>query len=174
MTSMIPLRPHGRFARSKDGANIYTDAVGDPTKSALVFIHGVNFSTVVWDVVFNNPVYHDKFYMVRLSTLYHASKLAPLTCVLQVRYDMRGFGQSAKFDDKDSYTSELFAADFAAVSAEYKLKKPVVVGWYASNSLPLPNISTDNIASAGVWVVSSSSHSKSSRRLTRSFSSHGF
>ena len=52
-----------------------------------------------------------------------------LLVYLQVRYDMRGHGRTVKPDSIDGYASDLYAADFAAVMDEFKVKRPILVGW---------------------------------------------
>jgi pimeloyl-ACP methyl ester carboxylesterase len=49
---------------SADGTEIYADAVGDPTKLALVFIHGFALSSMVFDSIFNDPLWADQVYLV--------------------------------------------------------------------------------------------------------------
>jgi len=47
----------------------------------------------------------------------------------QVRYDLRGHGRSGMPTDPASYTSALFADDYAAVLQAFQLKSLVHVGW---------------------------------------------
>lgn len=49
---------------SKDGTEIYADAVGDPTKPALVFIHGFSLSSIVFDSIFDDQLWTDHVYLV--------------------------------------------------------------------------------------------------------------
>lgn len=53
---------------SRDGTFIYADAVGDPSYPALVFVHGVNLSAIVWDGLFSHRTLKENFYMVRIIT----------------------------------------------------------------------------------------------------------
>ncbi|SJL08846.1 uncharacterized protein ARMOST_12217 [Armillaria ostoyae] len=94
---------------SKDGALIYADAVGDPTKPCLVFVHGLALSGAVFDNLFTNSKLIANFYLVR--------------------YDMRGHGRSAMPESLDDYSSEIFAEDFKAVAQAFKIEKPIFVGW---------------------------------------------
>ncbi|KAK0190049.1 alpha/beta-hydrolase [Armillaria mellea] len=94
---------------SKDGALIYADAAGDPTKPCLVFVHGLALSGAVFDNLFTNPKLIANFYLVR--------------------YDMRGHGRSAMPDSLDDYSSEIYAEDFKAVAQTFRIEKPIFVGW---------------------------------------------
>ncbi|KAK0471662.1 Alpha/Beta hydrolase protein [Armillaria novae-zelandiae] len=94
---------------SKDGALIYADAAGDPTKPCLVFVHGFTLSGAVFDNLFTNPKLIANFYLVR--------------------YDTRGHGRSTMPDSLDHYSSEIFAEDFKAVMHAFKIEKPIYVGW---------------------------------------------
>ncbi|KAK0190048.1 Alpha/Beta hydrolase protein [Armillaria mellea] len=89
---------------SKDGALIYTDAVGNPAKPCLVFVHGFTLSGAVFDNLFINPKLIANFYLVR--------------------YDTRGHGRSAMPESLDDYSSEIFAEDFKAVMRAFKIEKP--------------------------------------------------
>ncbi|KAK0231861.1 alpha/beta-hydrolase [Armillaria nabsnona] len=94
---------------SKDGALIYADAAGDPTKPCLVFVHGFTLSGAVFDNLFTNAKLTANFYLVR--------------------YDMRGHGRSVMPESLDDYSSEIFAEDFKAVMYAFKVEKPIYVGW---------------------------------------------
>ncbi|KAG7442768.1 alpha/beta-hydrolase [Guyanagaster necrorhizus] len=100
---------NAQLVPSKDGALIYADASGDPTKPCLVFVHGLSLSGAVFDNLFANPKLTENFYLVR--------------------YDMRGHGRSAMPESLDDYSSEIFAEDFRAVARAFKISKPIFVGW---------------------------------------------
>ncbi|KAK0492033.1 alpha/beta-hydrolase [Armillaria luteobubalina] len=100
--------PTSQLVPSKDGALIYADAAGDPTKPCLVFVHGFTLSGAVFDNLFTNPKLVTNFYLVR--------------------YDTRGHGRSAMPESLDDYSSEIFAEDFKAVMHAFKIKKPIYVG----------------------------------------------
>lgn len=53
-----------RVLTSSDGTEIYADAIGDPTKPAIVFVHGFTLSAAVFDNVFINDMYTKEFYLV--------------------------------------------------------------------------------------------------------------
>ncbi|KAF7288116.1 AB hydrolase-1 domain-containing protein [Mycena chlorophos] len=96
---------------SSDGTLIYADASGDPQNPSIVFVHGFAVSGIIYDKLFRDQRLLENFYLVR--------------------YDMRGYGRSGKPKDATSYSSALFAADFAVVVKEFGLTKPVFVGWSA-------------------------------------------
>jgi pimeloyl-ACP methyl ester carboxylesterase len=58
---------HGRiikFVKSKDGLNIYAEAVGDPSKPHVVFVHGLGLSGIAWDAQFSNSQLIKRIYAV--------------------------------------------------------------------------------------------------------------
>lgn len=64
-----------QLVSSKDGALIYADATGDPTKPCLVFLHGLALSAAVFDDIFANPKLTENFYLVRHSRVFWAQSL---------------------------------------------------------------------------------------------------
>ena len=50
---------------SKDGTTIYADAIGDPSKPSLVFVHGYALSGDVFNNIFAEPKYREDHYLVR-------------------------------------------------------------------------------------------------------------
>ncbi|THH06384.1 hypothetical protein EW145_g4122 [Phellinidium pouzarii] len=102
------MAPNAQFITSSDGSKIYADAVGNPEKPSIVFIHGLALSGAVFDNIFNNAKYSNDVYLVR--------------------YDMRGHGRSIKPESAEGYTSKLYADDFAAVVKAFNAKKPILVG----------------------------------------------
>lgn len=61
---MVTFQPYSKVLRSKDKTEIYADAVGDPSKQAIVFIHGFSLSGIVFDNIFADPNYIENFYLV--------------------------------------------------------------------------------------------------------------
>ena len=60
---------HGLTAKvvsSSDGTRIYGEATGDPSKPHLVFVHGFSLSASVFNRIFYNPIYQERFYLVRI------------------------------------------------------------------------------------------------------------
>ena len=106
--------PDARYLTSADGSTVYAEAVGDPSKPHVVFLHGFSLSTVVFDCIFYNPRYAKEFYLVR--------------------YDMRGHGRSGKPSDPRAFASKRFAEDFVAVAKAYQLKRPIFAGWSLGGS----------------------------------------
>ncbi|KAI0314027.1 alpha/beta-hydrolase [Amylostereum chailletii] len=98
-----------KLLTSKDGTVVYADAIGDPAKQSLVFVHGVGLSAAVFNNIFSDVRYSSEFYMIR--------------------YDMRGHGRSGKPDTEEAYASIKYAEDYLAVAQGFSLNKPVFVGW---------------------------------------------
>ncbi|KAJ6552093.1 Alpha/Beta hydrolase protein, partial [Mycena vulgaris] len=99
----------GRILKSADGTDIYAEALGDPSKPTVVFIHGFSMSSIAFDAIFSDPRWIDNVYLVR--------------------YDVRGHGRSGKPADEASWESERLAEDFDAVVEAFALRRPFVLGW---------------------------------------------
>ncbi|KAI0312071.1 hypothetical protein OF83DRAFT_692539 [Amylostereum chailletii] len=50
--------------RSRDGIPIYADAIGNPSRPPLVFVHGSGVSGAVFNHIFQDSRYNSEFYMV--------------------------------------------------------------------------------------------------------------
>ncbi|KAI0360167.1 alpha/beta-hydrolase [Trametes cingulata] len=94
---------------SADGTRIFVESTGDPTKAAIVFVHGLSSSALGWDSQFTDPDLLRDFHLVR--------------------YDMRGHGRSGKPLDPSQYESRRFAEDFKAACDACEVKKPFFAGW---------------------------------------------
>ena len=124
---MLISKLDARYLTSPDGTVIYADAIGNPSKPHIVFVHGLSLSGAVFDNVFTDTRYHSEFYMV--STVPRYIFLQAVILFLQVRYDMRGHGRSGKPEADEGYLSQRYAEDYQAVSQAFHLKRPVFVGW---------------------------------------------
>ncbi|KAF7795621.1 hypothetical protein EIP86_006786 [Pleurotus ostreatoroseus] len=98
-----------KLLHSADGTKIYAEAAGDPSKPALVFIHGLGLCTFAFDAQFEDPRLNQTLYLVR--------------------YDMRGHGQSGMPLEKAAYESARHAEDFKVVCGAFGLVKPSVLAW---------------------------------------------
>ena len=54
-----------KIITSSDGTEIYGEAVGNPKKPHIVFVHGFTLSGAVFDRIFNDTQYQQKYYLVR-------------------------------------------------------------------------------------------------------------
>ncbi|KAJ6449583.1 Alpha/Beta hydrolase protein [Mycena sanguinolenta] len=99
----------GRLLTSADGTKIFAEARGDPSKPAIVFIHGFGFGAMAFNDIFNDPIWLNRVYLVR--------------------YDTRGHGRSDKPINAAAWVSQRLAEDFDAVVQSYNLIKPFVLGW---------------------------------------------
>ncbi|KAL0961111.1 hypothetical protein HGRIS_006088 [Hohenbuehelia grisea] len=108
-------KPTVKLLKSADGTTIYADAIGNPAKQSLVFLHGFALSGVVFDNLFTNKKLLDNFYLVR--------------------YDMRGHGRSGKPATPDAHVSVRYADDFSAVLKGFNLKKPIFIGWSLASAV---------------------------------------
>ncbi|KAL1744484.1 Alpha/Beta hydrolase protein [Schizophyllum fasciatum] len=95
-----------KYVTSSDGAQIYCEAYGDPSKPALILVAGYTMNTIAFE-----------------------KQLELQKDLYLILYDMRGHGRSAMPETMDEHSSKLYADDFAAVCKEFKLKKPVFGGW---------------------------------------------
>ncbi|KAJ7202021.1 Alpha/Beta hydrolase protein [Mycena pura] len=99
----------GRIIKSADGTDIYAEAVGNPSKPAVVFIHGFSMSAMAFNAIFDDPLWIADLYLVR--------------------YDVRGHGRSGKPTDEATWESRRLAEDFDAVVDAFGLVRPFVLGW---------------------------------------------
>lgn len=97
------------FVRSADGTMLAGDARGDPRAPEILFIHGLRQSRLSWDKQFADE---------------------SLAGFRLVRFDLRGHGDSDKPASPEAYAdADRWADDVAAVIADAKLRRPVLVGW---------------------------------------------
>lgn len=65
--------PTCAYVDSADGTRIYAEAVGDPAKPPMVFIHGGSLSSIIFDPIFNDTKWTDRLYLACPFTLYSFS-----------------------------------------------------------------------------------------------------
>ncbi|KAG7085479.1 hypothetical protein E1B28_003041 [Marasmius oreades] len=100
---------------SSDGGYIYAEAIGDPTKPALVLIPGWTLPGFVFDKQFEDIKLTKELYLIR--------------------YDPRGHGGSVMPETEEGHASKLYADDFAAVCKAFGVVKPVVAGWSLAGAI---------------------------------------
>lgn len=94
--------------RAPDGVPICVYETGNASGPPILFVHGFSQSHAVFKLQFQSDLAHD----FRL-----------------LAYDLRGHGCSGKPWDARYYTSKRIAGDMAAVLAEFKLQRPLLVAW---------------------------------------------
>ncbi|KAE9404384.1 alpha/beta-hydrolase [Gymnopus androsaceus JB14] len=109
----------GQFITSPDGIKIWAAACGNPSKPAVVFIHGFACTADAFDKQYTDPMMLQKLYIIR--------------------YDVRGCGRSERPLNEDAYSSERQADDFKAVIDAYTVTKPFVATWSMGGFVP-PNV----------------------------------
>ncbi|RXW24352.1 hypothetical protein EST38_g1459 [Candolleomyces aberdarensis] len=100
---------------STDGTLVYAEAIGNKHLPALVFVHGLALTALVWAQILRDPRLLQFFYLVA--------------------YDMRGHGRSGKPATIDGHSSKLYADDFAAVSNGFGLNSPLFIGWSLGSTI---------------------------------------
>ncbi|KZT52832.1 alpha/beta-hydrolase, partial [Calocera cornea HHB12733] len=103
-----------KLVHSADGTPIYAEALGDPSKPALVFVHGFALSLTCFDDVFSDPGWREAAYLIR--------------------YDTRGHGRSGKPEAAEAYESRRMSEDYVAVTAAFGVSKAFFVGWSMGGS----------------------------------------
>ncbi|EPQ52654.1 alpha/beta-hydrolase [Gloeophyllum trabeum ATCC 11539] len=119
-----------------DGIKIYAEAIGDPSKQAIVYIHGNSTSSGVWDYQFFDEELLKHFY--------------------QIRFDLRGHGLSETPDveSESPFDNDKQGSDVAAVLEGFSVTKPIFVGWSYGALIPGDYVSVhgfDNVK--GIVVV---------------------
>ncbi|PCH44753.1 alpha/beta-hydrolase [Wolfiporia cocos MD-104 SS10] len=104
------------YTTSTDGTKIWAESTGNPSKPAVVFIHGLSCTAFAYDKQFVDPDLLKNLYMVR--------------------YELRGHGRSGMPEDIEAYASPRQAEDFAAVCEAFGLKKPFVCAWSLGACIP--------------------------------------
>ncbi|KZT24134.1 alpha/beta-hydrolase [Neolentinus lepideus HHB14362 ss-1] len=126
-----------RIVTSKvDGIRIYGEALGDPSKPAVVYIHGNSTSSGVWDHQFFDEELLKHFY--------------------QVRFDLRGHGQSETPDveSEGPFDNDKQGSDVAAVLEGFSITNPIFVGWSYGALIPGDYVSIHGFVNVrGVVVV---------------------
>ncbi|KZO90312.1 alpha/beta-hydrolase [Calocera viscosa TUFC12733] len=98
-----------KIVYSADGTAIYAEALGDPTKPALIFIHGFSLSLKCFDGIFADPAWTDEAYLIR--------------------YDTRGHGRSSMPELATAYESRRMSEDYIAVTEAFGIQRAFIVGW---------------------------------------------
>ncbi|KAF5349835.1 hypothetical protein D9758_014013 [Tetrapyrgos nigripes] len=104
-----------KFVPSTDGSLVYAEAIGDPSKPALILVPGYTLSTQVFDKQFEDEELRRELYLIR--------------------YDPRGHGQTSKPETEEGHASKLYADDFAAVCKAFGVRKPVFAGWSLAGAI---------------------------------------
>ena len=94
---------------SSDGTKIWSESAGNPSKPALVFIHGLSCSALGFDKQFVDQGLLENFHLIR--------------------YEMRGHGRSGQPLEAEAYQSLRYAEDFKTVCDAFGAAKPFLVGW---------------------------------------------
>ena len=94
---------------SADGTKIWAESAGNPSKPALVFIHGLSCSALGFDKQFVDQGLLENFHLIR--------------------YEMRGHGRSGQPLEAEAYQSLRYAEDFKTVCDAFGADKPFLVGW---------------------------------------------
>ncbi|EMD34075.1 hypothetical protein CERSUDRAFT_159511 [Gelatoporia subvermispora B] len=106
-----------RYLTSPDGTTIWAEAVGNPSKPHIVFVHGLACTALGFDMQFSDPEMLENLYLVR--------------------YEMRGHGRSGKPEKLSDYDSLRYAEDFGTVCDAFGVIKPFVVGWSLGGCIPV-------------------------------------
>ncbi|KAJ3718857.1 alpha/beta-hydrolase [Lentinula raphanica] len=106
----------GQFVTSSDGTKIWAAASGNPSKPAVVFIHGFACTADAFDKQYTNHEMLENLYIIR--------------------YDVRGCGRSDGPLNGEAYSSEIQADDFKAVVDAFNVTKPFVATWSLGGIVP--------------------------------------
>lgn len=120
-----------QFVTSADGTKIWAESAGDPTKPAVVFIHGFSCTGLHFSKQFSDPALLENLHLIR--------------------YDVRGHGQSDQPLDAEAYQSKRHAEDYKAVVDAFGAVKPFLAGWSLGGI-----IAADVAANYGIDTISGS------------------
>ena len=94
---------------SPDGTKIWAESAGNPTKPALVFIHGLSCTALGFDNQFTDKELLANFHLIR--------------------YEIRDHARSGIPTGPEGYESIRYAEDFKTVCEAFGAEKPFLVGW---------------------------------------------
>ncbi|GBE79337.1 Alpha/Beta hydrolase protein [Sparassis latifolia] len=117
------------FLTSTDGTKLWAESAGDPSKPALVFIHGLACTALGFERQFTDPKLLENLHLVR--------------------YEMRGHGRSDMPEFPEAYGSIHHAEDFRTVCEAFGLHRPFVLGWSLGGCIPV-----DIVAAYGADFIS--------------------
>jgi len=106
----------GKFVTSGDGTKIWAADHGNPSKPAVVFIHGFACVSDAFEKQYNDATMLENLHIIR--------------------YDVRGCGRSEGPHKPDAYVSERQAEDFKAVIDSFNVTKPFVATWSIGGIIP--------------------------------------
>ena len=99
-----------KILTSADGTKIWAESARNPTKPALVFIHGLSCTALGFDKRFADKRLRENFHLIR--------------------YEMRGHCRSGQPLEAEAYQSIRYAEDLKTVTCEaFGVEKPFLVGW---------------------------------------------
>ncbi len=102
-------RFNGRYIEGAGATRLFVEEIGDPTRPAILWIHGFAQSRLCWERQFASDL-AEQFYLVR--------------------FDNRGHGLSDQPDDIAAYQqSQTWADDINAIITTLRLTRPVLCGW---------------------------------------------
>lgn len=102
---------NGRYVEGAGGTKLFVEAIGDPGRPSIVWIHGFCQCRLCWDRQFESDL-ASQFHLVRL--------------------DLRGHGLSDRLSDPDAFRDgKTWADDLHAVITALDLHRPVLAGWSA-------------------------------------------
>ncbi len=119
---------------SANNTPIYADVTGDPTKPALVFIHGFGLCASAFDGIFDDTKWSESLYLVGTGLI--PFRYCSIVCT-QVRYDTRRHGRSRMPTEASVWELRRLVEDFDAVVDVFGLTRPFVLAWYMSVFLAL-------------------------------------
>lgn len=94
---------------SLDGTKLHASSAGDPSKPAVIFIHGFSCTSQHFARQFSDPLLLSNLHLIR--------------------YDLRGHGRSGQPLEAEAYESVRHAEDFRVVCEAFGLRRPFVAGW---------------------------------------------
>ncbi|KAE9402061.1 alpha/beta-hydrolase [Gymnopus androsaceus JB14] len=106
----------GQFVTAPDGTKIWAAACGNPSKPAVVFVHGFACTSDVFEKQYTDAMMLENLYIIR--------------------YDLRGCGRSEGPLNAEAYSSERQAGDFKAVIDAYGVHKPFAATWSMGGIVP--------------------------------------
>src|SRR5271165_522666 len=124
--------------KTRDDVTIHVVEAGNPSRPAVLFVHGISQSWRSWLAQFADPRLRERFRLVALDLRGHGESQGAFGAVDQEGNPLPALADERYNDGNIESTCRLWAYDLDATIEALRLDHPAVIGW-----------------SAGGWVVQS-------------------
>jgi non-heme chloroperoxidase len=117
--------------KTRDDVTIHVLETGNPSRPAVLFVHGISQSWRSWLAQFADPRLRDRFRLVALDLRGHGESQGAFGAVDQEGNPLPALADERYNDGNVETTCRLWAYDLEATIEALRLDHPAVVGWSA-------------------------------------------